>query len=102
MKAFVDAIRTTDRNKMSLVLSVIPGLGHLYKRHMGSGIAILVAGNALMIFVTLWLSMATLGLSLILVPAAWWVGIAAAAYYAEDRHTHDPAPPPTMGARPGR
>jgi hypothetical protein len=43
-----------------------------------------------MVFVALWLAIATAGLSLILVPAAWFAGVACSAYMASDEHGHHP------------
>ena len=40
-----DAWRTVDRNKIAALLSIIPGLGHLYKHHYTSGLGILIGGN---------------------------------------------------------
>lgn len=78
-----------DRNKLAAVFSIIPGAGHLYKHHYIGGLAILTGGNLLMLFVTFWLSLATFGLALILVPAIYMCVVAASAYAAEDRHgTH--------------
>lgn len=78
-----------DRNKIAAILSVIPGVGHLYKHYYLAGFGILIGGNLFMLFVTAWLSLATLGLALIVVPATYICGVAASAYYAEDRHgTH--------------
>jgi hypothetical protein len=75
-----------DRDKLAAFLSVIPGLGHLYKHHYVSGFCILTLGNLLMVFITAWLSLATFGLALILVPALYICGVAANAYSADDRH----------------
>ena len=47
-------------------------------------------GNALMIFVAFWLSFATLGLSLLVVPAMWIASIAYSAYCAPDQHGAHP------------
>ena len=89
MKELFDAWRSVDRNKIAALLSVVPGAGHLYKHHYLAGAGILIVGNALMVFVAAWLSIATVGLSLLLVPALWVAGIAYAAYSAPDRHgTH--------------
>jgi hypothetical protein len=90
MKELYDAWKQVDRNKVAALLSVLPGLGHLYKHHYLAGIGIMTAGNVLMIFVALWLALATLGLSLILVPAVWVVGIAYSAYLATDEHGMHP------------
>ena len=75
-----------DRNKLAAIFSIIPGAGHLYKHHYIGGLAILTGGNLLMVFVAAWLSFATMGLSLILVPVTYMAVVAASAYYAEDRH----------------
>ncbi|WP_193213000.1 hypothetical protein [Luteolibacter marinus] len=90
MKELLDAWKTVDRNTIAALLSVLPGAGHLYKHHYLAGAGILTVGNTLMVFVALWLSIATLGLSLILVPALWMAGVAYAAYYAPDHHGAHP------------
>jgi len=90
MKELLDAWKQVDRNKVAALLSVVPGLGHLYKHHYMSGIGIMTAGNVLMVFIALWLAIATVGLSLVLVPAFWFAGIAASAYYATDEHGMHP------------
>ena len=71
-------------------MSVIPGLGHLYKHHYMAGAGIMTAGNAIMVFVALWLGIATLGLALIVVPAVWFAMIACSAYFATDEHGSHP------------
>lgn len=90
MKELIDAWKQVDRNKIAAILSVVPGLGHLYKHHYRSGLGILTAGNVLMVFITLWLSIATLGLALIFLPAMWFAGVACSAYYATDEHGMHP------------
>ena len=72
------------------MLSVFPGLGHFYKHHYLAGLGIMTADNVLMVFVALWLSIATLGLALLVVPAVWFAGIAGSAYYATDEHGMHP------------
>ena len=79
-----------DRNRIAAVLSVIPGLGHLYKHHYLAGFGILIPGNVLAAFITALLTFATLGLSIIIVPAAWLAIIACSAYMASDEHGHHP------------
>lgn len=86
MKELLDAWKQVDRNKVAALLSVIPGLGHLYKHHYMAGAGILTAGNVLMVFVALWLAFATVGLSLVIVPVLWFAGIAGSAYFATDEH----------------
>lgn len=86
MNEVYDAEKTVDRNKIALVMSVIPGLGLIYKRHYLSGFGILIAGNALAILTTGMLTLTTLGLALIIVPAAWYANVAYSAYTASDKH----------------
>jgi hypothetical protein len=90
MKELFDAWKQVDRNKVAALLSVIPGLGHLYKHHYIDGMVILTAGNALMVFVALWLSFATLGFALLMVPALWFAGVAFSAHQATDEHGNHP------------
>jgi hypothetical protein len=90
MKELINAWKDVDRNKIAGLLSVIPGLGHLYKHHYLAGFGMMIIGNVLMVFVALWLAIATAGLSLILVPAAWFAGVACSAYMASDEHGHHP------------
>lgn len=90
MKELYDAWKQVDRNKIAALLSVVPGLGHLYKHHYLDGLAILTVGNALMVFVALWLGIATLGLSLLIVPALWFAGVACSAWHASDEHGSHP------------
>lgn len=90
MKELFDAWKQVDRNKIAALLSVIPGLGHLYKHHYIAGVGLMIGGNALMVFVALWLSLATVGLSLVLVPALWFASVAASAYDASDAHGAHP------------
>ncbi len=86
MKELYEAWKSVDRNKIAALLSVIPGLGHLYKHHYLSGIGIMVAGNALMIFITCLLAFATVGAALVVIPALWVAGITYSAYMASDKH----------------
>lgn len=90
MKELIDAWKQVDRNTVAAVLSIVPGLGHLYKHHYRSGVGIMIAGNVLMVFVTVLMALATFGVALILVPAMWFAGIAYSAYYASDEHGMHP------------
>lgn len=90
MKELIDAWKQVDRNTVAAVLSIVPGLGHIYKHHYRAGLGILIAGNVLMVFITLWLALATLGMALIIVPAMWFAGVAYSAYYALDEHGMHP------------
>ncbi|RPJ33908.1 MAG: hypothetical protein EHM17_08520 [Verrucomicrobiaceae bacterium] len=90
MKEILDAWRSVDRNKVAIALSVIPGLGHLYKHHYIAGFGILTVGNILVAFISGLLVFGTLGTSLFVIPAAWIAGIATSAYMASDEHGHHP------------
>jgi hypothetical protein len=90
MKEILDAWRRVDRDKVAIALSVIPGMGHLYKHHYLAGFGILTIGNILVAFVSALLAFATIGLSMIVIPVAWVAGIAASAYMASDEHGRHP------------
>ncbi len=77
-------LRKEDRDKIAALLSIIPGIGHLYKHHYLDGLVILLVGNTLMVFVAIWLALATLGLSLIIVPCIYFSGVAFSAYKLDD------------------
>ena len=79
-------LKREDRDKIAAVLSVLPGAGHLYKHHYLDGLAILFVGNFMMLFVAIWLAFATLGLSLLVVPAVYVLGVGFSAYSIEDWH----------------
>ena len=86
MKEFVEAWKRVDRDKVALLLSVIPGAGHLYKHHYAAGFGLLIGGNLLVVYIALILAIATLGLSLFVVPLVWWTGVAISAHGIEDWH----------------
>jgi len=90
MKELIDAWKQVDRNKIAALLSIVPGLGHLYKHHHLAGFGIMTVGNVMMVFIALWLSLATLGPSLIVVPALWFAGVAYSAYLASDEYGAHP------------
>lgn len=75
-----------DRDRIAALLSVIPGAGHLYKHHYLAGIGIMTGGTMLMVLVTALLALATFGLAILLVPLAYMLGVAYAAYELEDWH----------------
>ena len=86
MKELFNTGKTIDRNKIAFLMSVIPGLGHIYKHRYLSGFGILIAGNALVVLIAAMLTLTTLGLSLIIVPAAWGANVAYSAYMVSDKH----------------
>lgn len=90
MKELLEAWKRVDRNKLAAALSVIPGLGHLYKHHYLAGLGILTLGNVLIGFIAGLLVFGTMGVSLLLVPTIWIATIAWSAYMASDEHGHHP------------
>ncbi len=81
-----ESIRTRDRNTIAAVLSLIPGLGHIYKGHKGLGVLLLL-GWPLAVWVGVLLSLATLGSGL-LIPILYWGFVAVDAYNESDRRKH--------------
>lgn len=79
-------LRKEDRDLFAAILSVIPGVGHIYKHHYLTGVMILTGGNLLMVLVTALLSLATFGVALIVVPVAYMMGVAWAAHELPDWH----------------
>ncbi|HEX4085674.1 MAG TPA: hypothetical protein VHY22_12230 [Chthoniobacteraceae bacterium] len=68
---------------------VIPGLGHAYKGQYLAGAVILLLGAPLAVWAGVLLSLATLGLGL-LIPVGFWATVAVCAYYTDDRRKHHP------------
>lgn len=90
MKEILAAWKKVDRNMVAAVLSLVPGAGHLYKHHYLAGFGILTLGNVLVAFIAALMFFATLGLSVILLPALWVVAVAYSAYMASDEHGMHP------------
>jgi len=73
-----------EHNVVAAALSlVLPGLGHAYKGHYGTGGAILLLGAPMALWTGVLLSLATLGLGMV-VPVCFWAMTAFCAYYADD------------------
>lgn len=77
---------TVDRDRVAALLSILPGLGHLYKHHYVAGIGLLVGGNILTGFVSVLMALGTFGLSILVVPAIYIATVAASAYALPDWH----------------
>lgn len=76
-----------ERDRVAVMQSIIPGLGHMYKGYFWKGIGFFIIAPA-----TIWAGLiaawATLGFS-ILIPIVYWVFVAYDAYTIEDkRKTH--------------
>lgn len=79
-------LRKKDRDLFAALLSVVPGVGHLYKHHYVAGVGILIGGNLLMLLITALLALATFGLAIIVVPVLYLMGVAWAAHELPDWH----------------
>lgn len=90
MNAISEAWSRLERDKLAAALSLVPGLGHLYKHHYLQGIGLLVVGNVLVGFLAVLMALGTFGMSLVLMPLAWMAGVAYSAYMASDEHGHHP------------
>lgn len=74
-----------NRDLTAAYLSIVPGLGHLYKHNYVTGLGIMLLGTPLALFVAGLMSFATLGVSLVLLPPMWWGWAAWSAWDADDR-----------------
>jgi hypothetical protein len=74
-------------NEIAALLSMVPGLGQIYKGHFTAGFVWMFFGMPLAIWVGILLSLATAGLGLLL-PIACWVGLAVDAYYERGLRKH--------------
>ena len=72
-----------DLNVTASMLNIIPGLGHIYKGHVWTGIFLLFLGMPLAMSFGLILLMPTVGLSLLL-PLFFWVWAIVEVYLTED------------------
>jgi hypothetical protein len=74
-------------NEIAALLSIIPGLGHIYKGHYEAGLLWMFLGMPFAIWIGIILSLATAGLGL-LFPILCWVALAWDAYNDKDRRHH--------------
>ena len=65
-----------NRDLTAAYLSVLPGLGHLYKHQFRTGLLVMILGNIVVGLITGLMSIATFGAALIVMPVLW-VGWAA-------------------------
>lgn len=70
------------RDRVAVALSVIPGLGHIYKGHQLTG-ALYMLGAAFAIFGAFVASTATAGFGILLLPL-YWIGVMLQVYFLED------------------
>lgn len=81
-----ECVLVRDRNVIAVALSIMPGAGQFYKGHYAEALLLLFA-MPIVIWTGLLLSLATVGLGLLL-PIAFWAFIAVDAYYEDDWRKH--------------
>jgi len=75
-------------NEIAALLSIVPGLGHIYKGHYEMGLIWMFLGMPVAVFIGIISILGTAGVSL-LFPILCWVGLAWDAYNEKDRrHRH--------------
>lgn len=76
-----------DRNIIAALLSILPGLGHVYKGEVAAGLVLMFFALPMTIWAGLLLALATAGLGL-LVPVAFVGFVALDAFYLKDHRKH--------------
>jgi hypothetical protein len=74
-------------NEIAALLSIVPGLGHIYKGHYGIGLIWMFLGMPIAIFVGIISILGTAGVGL-LFPIGCWAVLAYDAYRKKDRRHH--------------
>ena len=74
-------------NEIAALLSIVPGLGHIYKGHYEMGLIWMFLGMPLAVFIGILGILGTAGVSL-LFPILCWVALAVDAYNEKDRRHH--------------
>ena len=100
MNESTPALNSVDRNQIAALLSLLPGLGHLYKHHYVAGVSLLIGGNIMTGFIAVLMALGTLGLSILIIPIAYVAAVAAAAYALPDWHGRHHDLPPWTPAQP--
>lgn len=85
-KTTIDNLKR-DRNILAASLSIVPGLGHIYKGCYGAGFAILLLGAPLCLWIGILLSLATAGVGL-LFPLGVWAAVVIDAYFRKNHRRH--------------
>lgn len=85
-KAILNQVKL-DRDILAAALSIVPGLGHIYKGCYAMGLAILLLGVPIGLWAGILFSLATAGVGLLL-PACLWAIVVTDAYYRKNRRRH--------------
>jgi TM2 domain-containing membrane protein YozV len=88
-----------NRDLTAAYLSIVPGVGHLYKHQFRKGLAIISLGNIVVGLVTGLLGFATFGAALIIMPILWIGWAAFDAFNAPDLSHRSKASPPAEQPR---
>lgn len=78
-----ESVLGSHRDIAAVFLSVIPGLGHMYKGHLLTG-ALLMLGGIFAILACALAATASAGFGLLLIPL-YWAGVMMQVYWLEDR-----------------
>lgn len=79
-------------NAIAAALTLVPGLGHVYKGHFAAGFLWMFLGMPIALWIGILLSLATAGAGL-LFPILCWTALGLDAYYEKDRRNHHWLPP---------
>jgi hypothetical protein len=74
-------------NEIAAVLSIMPGLGHIYKGHYEMGFLWMFLGMPVALFIGIISILGTAGVGLLL-PIGCWAALAYDAYNEKDRRHH--------------
>lgn len=74
-------------NEIAAVLSIVPGLGHIYKGHYEAGFLWMLLGMPIAIWIGILFGLATAGIGL-LFPILCWAALVWDAYNEKDRRHH--------------
>jgi len=80
-------VRLAENRIAALLSIVLPGLGQVYKGHVGEGLLWMLLGMPFAIWAGILLGLATGGIGLLL-PLVCWAALAVHAYYETDRRKH--------------
>jgi hypothetical protein len=80
-------------NQIAAWLSIVPGLGHIYKGQLGAGFFWMFVGMPLAIWVGILMGLATAGIGLV-IPILCWAALALDAFHERDVRRHHWLPGP--------
>lgn len=90
-EAKVEQPTRNPRHLVALLLSVIPGAGHLYKGHTVSG-ALFMVGTLVAVGICGLIATFTMGIGLLLLPL-YWIWVMTQAYFIDDLKYPESAKP---------